>query len=245
MPDESPRLCACGQIIEPQICRTPEGTVFFRGAWPETCSECQRKAGVDMLRLRRREKVRELRDRLSKIIPPLYEKARMVHLPKTLRRAMFDHGCFLWGPCGTGKTYACYAMVRWLCGIRKSKRVQAIPFERLLRDVRDGFDTRTSEGAILRPCEQAEFLFIDDLAAGGDSSFAARILLSILDFRCNYRLRTYFTSNLPPEKLKEIYGQRVFSRIVGSCEAIRLGGIDKRIHEKTNSKMDLHFYERN
>lgn len=119
-----------------------------------------------------------------------------------------------------------------------------VPFERLLRDVRDGFDGRTSEGAILRPYETAEFLFIDDLAAGSDSSFAARILLTILDYRCNSKLRTYFTSNLPPEKAKEFYGQRVFSRIVGSCEAIRLGGVDKRILEKTNSNMDTHFYER-
>jgi DNA replication protein DnaC len=38
-----------------------------------------------------------------------------------------------------------------------------------------------------------------------------------------------FTSNLEPSKLVEKYGDRIVSRIIGSCDVVELKGDDKRI----------------
>ena len=42
------------------------------------------------------------------------------------------------------------------------------------------------------------------------------------------RLKTYFTTNLLPEKMEEKYGDRVISRLLEMCNFINVTGIDKR-----------------
>lgn len=140
-----------------------------------------------------------------------------------------NKGLYFWGSVGCGKTYACYALGRfvWCSNSRQSMKIET--FDNILREVRDGFSTKVSEGNILAKYFRCNHLVIDDLAAGSDTGFAERILLAITDYRHNNMLRTSFTSNLPPEKIKDIYGDRVFSRIMGMCEIVRMGGADKRI----------------
>jgi DNA replication protein DnaC len=38
-----------------------------------------------------------------------------------------------------------------------------------------------------------------------------------------------FTSNLSPEKMVEKFGDRIVSRIIGSCDVVELTGNDRRI----------------
>ena len=56
-----------------------------------------------------------------------------------------------------------------------------------------------------------------------------RVLRSVLEARGDmYDRLTLISSNFPPERLGEVYGQRVASRIRQMCNPIYLGGSDRR-----------------
>lgn len=177
---------------------------------------------------RSRIEARAFYEKRLEAIPKRYQSARLHHINSQLKIKLLSGGCYLWGGTGVGKTYAMYALARYL-SCKKNSFVKFITFEQLLRKIRDGFSTKTAEGDILDGYENAEYLFLDDIGASSDSGFASRILLSLLDYRYNNNLRTYISSNLTAEKVKETFGERTFSRILGMCEVIKLGGKDKRI----------------
>lgn len=65
-------------------------------------------------------------------------------------------------------------------------------------------------------------LIIDDLGAENTTEFAKATLFEIIDYRHDNKKenQTIITSNVPLEKLTEIYSDRTTSRITGMCKVI-------------------------
>lgn len=77
-------------------------------------------------------------------------------------------------------------------------------------------------------CE-VELLVFDDIGIRQKITDAfENELTEVIDARDTAQLATIYTSNLPLEKLAETLGERITSRIAGSCEQIAFKGKDHR-----------------
>lgn len=76
---------------------------------------------------------------------------------------------------------------------------------------------------------QAELLVFDDIGIRQKITDAfENELTEVIDARDSEQLATIYTSNLPIEKLAETVGERIASRIRGTCEPIAFKGQDHR-----------------
>ncbi len=171
--------------------------------------------------------------RLHEVLPPAYRHARMRQVPPALKRRLLAarRGIYLWGPVGTGKTHAMAAMARHIvCNCALDCR--RVTFNDLLLEVRASWRRRggPDEWEVINEFRDSPVLIIEDIATvEQEKAIAMRVLLEILDWRCEHELPTYFTSNRPPEHLSQIYDERICSRVLGSCEVMQLTGVDRRI----------------
>ena len=138
---------------------------------------------------------------------------------------------------GNGKTHLGMAVVNALI----ARQVRAIPvtFPYLLQLIRatwDGrSDVRFGELDLLHKCIHADLLFIDDLGAehigrqdGDGPSWAQDRLFQIVDGRVRGNRPMLITSNLSPAALEERVGPRVWSRLLGACDFVRVAATDYR-----------------
>lgn len=144
--------------------------------------------------------------------------------------AKAGRGVYLHGPVGTGKTYAAACAVRkWLDGGGKARLVTA---KKLLDQGRDGFKDGGDRHALER-AERIPLLALDDVGLERPTEWAVEALCGLIDERAKRGLPTVFTSNYRLGELKKrlggIDGERVASRIAGSCERIEVAGEDRRL----------------
>jgi DNA replication protein DnaC len=171
--------------------------------------------------------------RLDELLPPAYRHARLWRVDRGLARRMLAArgGIYLWGPVGTGKTYAMAALARHIictCGLA----CRRVTFNDLLLDVRASWRRRggPDEWEIICNYRRADRLILEDVAAAGEErGIGLRVMLEILDWRCEHGLPTHFTSNRPPEDLEAIFDERISSRVIGSCDVLHLAGRDRRL----------------
>lgn len=85
-----------------------------------------------------------------------------------------------------------------------------------------------------------EFLILDDLGAEMTNQFTLSCLYTVLNERLNRHLPFLVSTNLPPkaaagakraDDLISRYGDRIISRLLGECRALRFQGEDVRIQK--------------
>lgn len=128
---------------------------------------------------------------------------------------------FMVGPAGTGKTHLSLGILKNINELSTSMRCLFVSLPKLLELIRKSFNYQNepkNEDYYLGLLDEADVLVLDDIA--GDlsmlnnksaSDFSSRILYSILNARSEKS--TIFTSNLTIPQLKEIYDERIISRI--------------------------------
>ena len=175
----------------------------------------------------------EISTRIGQTLPRLFWGCEMENLPKELRQTLdglpADRGLYIFGPVGCGKSYtlAAIAKQRIQCDVWP---VQLLNWERFLSRLRAGYDDEpgTTDRMLLR-AEKAAVLLIDDLSiCGRESDFSLRTLYSILDYRVENCLPTFFAANKSPDEIGKAFDVRIASRIIGHCEVIHLSGRDRR-----------------
>lgn len=165
------------------------------------------------------------------------EELTCLGIPSILRDSPKQPWCsgLIYGPTGVGKSYRAAGMcnsVEYPVWINTS---------RYLDDCRWAVtanldeDSHLSAWKAIRRLEKIPFiennLVIDDIAVDKPSEFAISSLYSLLETRWANELRTIVTSNLGPQKLAELLGDRISSRIVALGTPTPMVGVDRRVEQ--------------
>lgn len=178
---------------------------------------------------------RELRRRCEAAGVP----GRYVGCPSDERRAhamATGRGLWLWGPAGTGKTWAaCAALKGWLSVTGRAARMTTS--SAMLTALRDSMGTH-DEARATAEWSRVPLLVLDDLGQGSPTPWAVSKLLDVVDARWGERLPTVVTSQADPKGVAALLASggcreaavAVVSRLAGSCEVVRTSGPDRRVH---------------
>lgn len=137
----------------------------------------------------------------------------------------------LYGDTGVGKTFLSHCIAREL--IERSHSVIYFTAAQLFEIFAQNTFSRDEE-ADFDPehIYDCDLLIIDDLGTELSNSFTNSQLFICLNERILRRKSTLISTNLALEDLKNIYSERVFSRITSAYTVLRLTGDDIRIQKK-------------
>ncbi|MEG0799179.1 MAG: primosomal protein DnaI [Bacilli bacterium] len=135
-------------------------------------------------------------------------------------------GLYLYGSFGSGKSYLLSALINEMAC--KNKSCAIVYFPSMLRILREGFNDNSYD-VRYNEIMKCDLLLIDDIGAEANTLFSRdEILGSILQYRMDNNLSTFFTSNLSLEEL-EIHLKTTSS----STDAVKARRIIERIKQLT------------
>ncbi len=145
-------------------------------------------------------------------------------------------GLYLHGNFGCGKTYLISAFLNEL-RINKNAVVEVVYFPELLRSLKDNFDDLEDKMNYL---QNVDILLIDDIGAENVTAWGRdEILGTILQYRMNHKLTTFFTSNFNIEELEKqlaiakgsedlVKARRIIERIKQLCDVLEVISVNRR-----------------
>ena len=149
---------------------------------------------------------------------------------------------YLYGSAGTGKTYlsSCIAnrvlerglTVYYQSAFKLLDIMEKLKFGRLEED-----EIAAAEYAS-KYAYTVDLLIIDDVGTEFVSAYSSAALFDVINSRLMAGKSTVISSNLGPEKIDEIYGTRMASRIVGAFEPVPVLGADLRKIKMISKKSD-------
>lgn len=111
-------------------------------------------------------------------------------------------GLYLNGNFGCGKTYLLSAMLNELA--KKGKKVAIIYYPEFLRSLKATFGDNEEYTSLFNKVKKAELLLLDDIGAETVTEWGRdEVLGTILQYRMEENLPTFFTSNLTIEELAQ------------------------------------------
>ena len=176
---------------------------------------------VDEQQQRRHEILTELWERLC---PRRFQSARIAELDNDLRAELGSWvaaprcNIVLVGPVGTGKTHALWAIIRELH--YRSVRWSGGSVPDLLDSLRPERQQRFDPGA--------DVVMLDDLGAERQTEWTAEQLTRIIDSAWNDERPIVASTNLAPETLAKVLGDRAWSRLAGGALVLGVTGGDRR-----------------
>ncbi|GGZ92772.1 ATP-binding protein [Streptomyces bluensis] len=156
------------------------------------------------------------------------------------RRIAHGPSLLLWGSTGAGKTHQAYGAIRALTAAGCGVSWRATTAADLYADMRpqSGVDPEH----MLRRIVRVPLLLLDDLGAAKTSAWTEEITFRLVNWRCQNRLPTIFTTNLPPVRepgmarqqpvLRDVIGDRILSRLSGMCTPVHFTGPDRRFQRR-------------
>lgn len=134
-----------------------------------------------------------------------------------------DGWLLILGPTGAGKTWQAVAAYRAITHDRGLEGLAITLAELRLRSLPSAADPIN-----LRAYERADVLLLDDLA-NGLSDWESKILFQLINARSASNRLTIITSNLRREQVREVFGDRIASRIAQRLRLVALNGPDRRL----------------
>ena len=136
--------------------------------------------------------------------------------------------------CGNGKTAWSIRMLQayinaiWhKCDL--SCKVLFINVPRFLLELKDNISNKSDYiDHIKSNVMNADIVVWDEIATKAVTQFEHEHLLSIINGRIDSGKSQIFTSNASPEKLRDIVGDRLYSRVVNMSTVVEFKGADKR-----------------
>jgi hypothetical protein len=200
------------------------------------CPVCLRKSQFD--RLPAGEKIKYLLG----VIPPRYIGAEIEHIAAPLQNLFennIETGVYLWGNCGSGKTYSMAALAKMY--LKNGYIVKRFHYEMLCLQLRDTFNPKAleTELQVLKPLLDCDKLFIEDVGATRaigkeETDHSRRTLLLILDMRLEQNKPTFITGNKSIENLQTSFDERISDRIK-LFDIYAMSGKSKRLKQKPSS----------
>lgn len=133
------------------------------------------------------------------------------------------------GSTGLGKTFLCHCIAKEL--LDKGKTViylTAFGLFRILEQFRFNQSEASLSSEQLNAVLTCDLLIIDDLGTELSNSFTLSELFNIINARLLENRKMLISTNLNSEQIIDTYGQRIFSRISSSFEALEFYGEDLR-----------------
>jgi DNA replication protein DnaC len=170
---------------------------------------------------------------ILRLVGSLYLDAKLDDLDEQAREALLSLGpgrdVFVFGPVGTGKSYAMAALIRHY--VYEGYDCERINFDDFCVQVRSTMSPASSrtEWEYIEPLKDVDKLFIDDLGLRSklETDFSYVTLYSILNKRQERRLPTFVSSNKSAEQLGRTFDARIASRL-SAAVIIEMAGRDKR-----------------
>jgi DNA replication protein DnaC len=139
------------------------------------------------------------------------------------------------GPPGVGKTFVSNCIVNHLT--EKGYSIIYVTAAHLVSSIQDQlFREKKTAAEIFEPLLLCDLLIIDDLGAEFSSEYSQKQLYEVIDSRLNAEKNMIISSNLTVLKIKELYDERLSSRIYGNFKIIPFQGEDIRILKARRGK---------
>lgn len=139
-----------------------------------------------------------------------------------------NQGLLLWGPVGTGKSYAAAVIANELLDRRTS--VVMTSFIKILKEV----GTFDDDNGKIEKMNQSKLLIIDDLGAERGTDYSLERVYDIIDSRYRSNKPIILTTNLTMEQMKncdDIRYNRIYDRIFEMCYPVKVNGLSWRKRE--------------
>ena len=181
---------------------------------------------------------------ILKQVGSLYLDAKLDDLDAEVREKLLalesGQDVFMFGPVGTGKTYAMATLIRHY--VYEGYQVERINFDDFCTQLRSTMSpaSKITEWGLIKPLKEVDRLFIDDLGLRGkqESDFSYVTLYSVLNKRQERRLPTFICSNKSVEQLGQSFDSRIASRL-SAAVSIEVTGINRRCKNQSKSKQDI------
>ncbi len=146
----------------------------------------------------------------------------------SVKRKEYHKGLYLSGNFGCGKTYLLSAMLNEIA--KSGKLVAIVYYPEFLRSLKESFYDSEEYKRKFNLIKKADYLLFDDIGADCVTEWSRdEILGTILQYRMEERLATFFTSNLTIDELDEhlavtnketdrVKSRRIIERIKQLCE---------------------------
>ncbi|MGZ5053399.1 MAG: AFG1/ZapE family ATPase [Methylobacter sp.] len=159
-----------------------------------------------------------------------YDEAR-VFVENFPARLKSGAGMLLWGDVGTGKTHlACGIANALIAQLRPVLYCTALEAVMLVKASWKKSADGLTEYDVYERFGEPELLIIDEIGVQSGSDFERMVLTSIADIRSRNCLPTIIISNLPPEEIYGVIGERMFDRLVGfGANVVHMAGRSMRL----------------
>lgn len=166
--------------------------------------------------------------------PPRFQDADITHCRQEIQDWCANvtdtrQGLYLHGACGTGKTYAAYAIKHEMLRQKLNTKVWNAP--KLLIDLRSDFDRAepNAETTYDKILNYRGLFILDDLGSEKVTEWVEETLYIFINHRYEQMLPMVITSNLSLDDLSDRIGDRIPSRVVEMCTVLDLGKEDLRL----------------
>lgn len=177
---------------------------------------------------------------------PGQEKAynKALNFVKEYKSGEIKNGFGFFGGVGSGKTYITTAIINEIIAYRLERLTDEekenacfgkfivnapiifIGFTELFELIKPNIDDSEE---LMRKIKKTKLLVIDDLGACKLTDWKSDKLFELIDYRYSEELPIIFTTNLIPDELKTVVGDRIIDRLKAMCEEIVITSKSQRI----------------
>ena len=162
----------------------------------------------------------------------------MKEFMESVKKGEYHKGLYLDGNFGCGKTYLLSAMLNKIAV--SGKKVAIIYYPEFLRSLKESFADGDEYKRKFNYIKKTEFLLLDDIGAETVTEWARdEVLGTILQYRMQEKLPTFFTSNLTIHELEEhlavtnkdidiLKARRIIQRIMQLTDEITMVSVNLR-----------------